>query len=303
MKIIKKILSILVILVIFIFLVKNLILNWSKIPFDDLHFNALFLLISFLALIVHFMSYSKSWQEIMRALGSSISFTQSFWMIATTQIAKYVPGRVWYMVGRVYIGKKEKMSGESLAVSMILETCLLLISSSIIFLFSTIVVGKYSFINLSICIILLIVAIVILNPQILSRVINFFLKIFKKPRIKLTVSYLQILKLSIYFFGLWFAQIIGFYFLINAVYPISISKIFTLSAAYTLSWISGFIILFAPGGLGVREGMMTLLLSPILPTPLAIAISFIARVWITIFEIVIFFVGLLIKNRHKRSNN
>lgn len=302
-KLIKKLLPLLIVIIIFLFLTKNLIMNWSKIPFDDLHFNMWFLIISLFALLVHFLSYSKSWQKIMCMLGSSISFTQSSWMISTTQIAKYLPGRIWYMVGRVYVGKKEKMSSKNLAVSMILETCLLIISSCIIFLLSVIMVGNYSFANLSICLILLVIAIIILNPHILSRVVNFLLQILKKPSIKITVSYSQILKLSIYFFGLWIAQIIGFYFVINAIYPMPISKIFTLSAAYTLSWMTGFVVIFAPGGLGVREGMMTLLLSPILPAPLAIAISFIARIWITLFEIVIFFVGLLVKRLSNLKDN
>lgn len=300
-KIIKNFLPILIISVIFIFLIRNLIQNWSKIPFKDLHFNILFLCISFLALILHFLSYSKSWQEIMRALGLPIRFSQSSWIISTTQIAKYLPGRIWYMVGRVYVGQKEKMSGKSLAVSMILETCLLLISSSIIFLISTLVVGNYSFGNLVICIIALVAAIIVLNPYILSWVTNLFLRIFKKPEVKITVSYLHMLKLSVYFFGLWIAQIVGFYFLINALYPVALSKIFSLATAYTLSWIMGFIVIFTPGGLGVREGAMSLLLSPIMPTPLAIAISFIARVWITVFEIAIFFIGLVIKKATRRE--
>lgn len=298
---IQNFLTILIISVIFIFLIRNLIQNWSKIPFNDLHFNILFLCISFLALIFHFISYSKSWQEIMRALERPIRFSQSSWIISTTQIAKYLPGRIWYMVGRVYVGQKERMSGKSLAVSMVLETCLLLISSSIIFLISTLIIGNYSLTNLLICIVALVAAVVILNPRILSWVTNLFLRIFKKPEVKITISYLQMLKLSVYFFILWIFQIIGFYFLINAIYPVVLSKIFNLAAAYTLSWITGFLVIFTPGGLGVREGMMALLLSPIVPTPLAIAISFVARVWIIVFEIVIFFVGLVVKKTANRE--
>jgi hypothetical protein len=108
------------------------------------------------------------------------------------------------------------------------------------------------------------------------------------------------LKLSIYFLISWLAQIMGFYFLINSIYPIALSKIFNLSAVYTLSWITGFIVLFAPAGLGVREATMSLLLSPILLTPLAIATSFITRVWITIFEVVIFFAGLIVRKKTAR---
>ena len=239
----------------------------------------------------------------MHALGAPISLSQSAWMIATTQIGKYIPGKVWYMIGRVYVGTKEKIDGKSLAVSMVLETCLLLISSSIIFLLSTIINGNYSIIYLSICIALTILAITVLHPRILSWTTNFILRLFKKREIQINASYPQIIRLSVYFFGLWIAQIIGFFLLIRAIFPISITNIFTVSAAYTLSWIVGFAVVIAPGGLGVREGMMSLLLSSILPTPLAIAISFIARIWITVFEVVVFFIGMAIQRRTRSGSS
>jgi uncharacterized membrane protein YbhN (UPF0104 family) len=291
----KKLLPIFIIVIIFVFLIRNLVQSWSRIPFGDLHFNGFYLLISFIALIVHFLIYSKSWQEMMRTLGTDISFSQSWWMIATTQIAKYVPGRIWYMVGRIYVGRKEKMDGRNLAVSMVLETCLLLISSGVIFIISTVIVGAYNRTDLLICVITFIGACIILNPRVISSITNFFLKIFKKPAVKITVSYGSLLKLSVYFFGLWIAQIIGFYFLVNALYPVGFLKIFNVAGAYTLSWIAGFVVVLVPGGLGIREGVMTLLLSRIISDPLAIVISFIARVWITVFEVVIFFVGLVVR--------
>lgn len=109
------------------------------------------------------------------------------------------------------------------------------------------------------------------------------------------------LSYSLYFIGVWIAQIIGFFFLIRAIYPLEITHIFSVSAAYTLAWIVGFIVLFAPAGLGVREGVLTLILSAIMPTPLAIAISFISRVWITVFEVIVFFIGLLIRRKERED--
>ncbi|MGB3340963.1 MAG: lysylphosphatidylglycerol synthase domain-containing protein [bacterium] len=302
LKFIRKILPVLIIILIFIFLAKNLLVNWGNIPFQNLHFNVFFIGVSFLALIIHFLSYSRSWQEVMRILGSNISFVQSTWMIATTQIAKYLPGRVWYMVGRVYVGKNEKLKGESLAISMVLETCLLLVTSSIIFLICTVLTGNYKINNIIIAAVLVIIAVIIMHPTILTWMSNLALRILKRPRIKISVRYIQILKMSIYFFGLWIAQIAGFYFLINAIYQVPISDIFVLASAHTLSWIIGFIVLFAPSGLGVREGVLTLMLSTIMPTPLAIAISFVSRVWITVFEVVVFFIGLLIRRKEKEDN-
>ncbi|MEO0190528.1 MAG: hypothetical protein ABIL18_06065 [candidate division WOR-3 bacterium] len=237
----------------------------------------------------------------MLTLGSTIPFYQSAWLIATTQIAKYLPGGVWYTVSRIYVGKKENMNGKGLTLSMILETCLLLLANIAIFLVSILLAGSGRFLIALMYVVIVIVLIILLNPNILFYIVNLLLKLLNKPKIDLTISYPQLLHLSLYFFGLWIAQIIGFYFLINSIYPIHISKLPHIASAYTLSWMSGFIVIFAPGGLGVREGMMSLLLSSFIPTPLAIVISFLSRVWITVFEIIVFFIGLFLKRLSARS--
>ena len=295
MRILKRVLTVVVVSIVFYFLITNLVKNWQKIPFDSLHFHSLNLIISYVFLFLNFLIFVEGWRNIMIKFGHSISFKNAFWIISSSQIAKYVPGGIWFALGRVYLGKSRNLKEENVALSVVVETGLTFLVGILLFLLSVNFVSQKIFANFLYVIPIFFLFLIVLYPSILNRVINFALQILKKPNIKITISYSQILKLSIYFFGLWIAQIIGFYFLINAIYPMPISKIFTLSAAYTLSWMTGFVVIFAPGGLGVREGMMTLLLSPILPAPLAIAISFIARIWITLFEIVIFFVGLLVK--------
>lgn len=269
--------------------------NWQKIPFNSLRLNLVNLTISFVCLIVNFLFFVEGWRVTIRKLGSTISFENSFWIMSSSQIAKYVPGGIWFVVGSIYLGKSEKLKEEIVALSIVVETGLTFLVGILLFLLSISLVEQKFSVNFLFMIPVFFLFLIALYPPFLNRLINFALGIVKRPAINLDISYFQILKLSIYFFGLWISQIIGFYFLINAIYPIALSKIFNLAGAYTLSWMTGFVVIFAPGGLGVREAMMTLLLSPILPAPLAIAISFIARVWITIFEIVIFFVGLLVK--------
>ena len=44
-------------------------------------------------------------------------------------------------------------------------------------------------------------------------------------------------------------------------------------------------VLFAPGGLGVREGILVYLLSHVMPGPVAVIISILTRLWMTLIEI------------------
>ncbi|MGQ9848130.1 MAG: lysylphosphatidylglycerol synthase domain-containing protein [Bacteroidales bacterium] len=302
MKRLKQFISALVVAVIFYFLISNLIKNWQKIPFNNLHFNFINLIISFVFLFINFLIFVEGWRNIIIKLGDSIDFKSAFWIMSVSQTAKYVPGGIWFALGRIHLGKRENLSAEKIGLSVIIETVLTFLVGIIIFIFSTFF-GGYAKLNNFIYIIpALIFFLIIIYPPHLNWLTNFCLKIVKRSPINIAISYFDLLNLSIYFLGLWIAQIIGFYFLISSIYSINFNNLTHLAATYTLSWMSGFIIIFAPGGLGVREGIMSLLLSSFIPSPLAIAISFLSRVWITVFEIVVFFIGLAI-HKFSRNNN
>ena len=261
----------------------------------------MYLAISFICLFINFVIFVQGWRSITRKLGGIVSFRNAFWIMTSSQIAKYVPGGIWFVLGRVYLGKAEKIREEITALSVIIETGLTFMVGVLLFALSAIFVQEKISAQFLLAIPVFCLFLIMLYPPVINRFMNFILKILRRPAINLDVAYVQILQLSFFFIGLWVAQIIGFFFLVNAVYTIPFSKVFNLAAAYVVSWMIGFIVPFAPGGLGVREGMMTLLLQPLLPTPLAIAISFIARVWITLFEIVVFFVGLSIKKKTNKE--
>ena len=295
MKVIQRILTVALVCVIFYFLVRSLITNWTQIPFSQIRFNTLYVVISFLCLAVYFSLLTRGWTSIVAELGSRVPYCKAFWIVSTSQIAKYVPGGIWYTVGRVYLARTENVKEETGILSVVFETFLLMLTNLIIFLISVNFITGETYLSPLLSVTFIIMILILLYPPLLNRLLNLGLRLLKKPAVELKARYLSILKISTFFFALWIAQIAGYFFLINSIYPVEASQLPNLTAAYTLSWITGFIVLFAPGDLGVREGMMTLLLSSILPLPLAIAISFITRVWITIFEVLIFFAGLIIR--------
>ncbi|UCF70140.1 MAG: flippase-like domain-containing protein [candidate division WOR-3 bacterium] len=300
MKILRKVLAVVVVFVIFYFLITYLINNWQKIPFASLQFNITNLLLSFALLLVNFLLFIQGWKYIILRLGSKITFRTAFWIISLSQVAKYVPGGIWFALGRAYLGKAEKLGAGTIAVSVIIETGMTFLACILLLFLSVIFSRQLLHINTWFIVPLFIIFLILIQPSILNRLMNTALKIFKRPAINLDMSYLQLLELSAYFIGFLIAQLIGFFFLVNSIYPTGMSKIFELSAAYLLSWMAGFVVIFAPGGLGVREGVMTILLSSILPPPLAIAISFLARVWLTVFEIAVFLAGLIARRSSYR---
>lgn len=62
----------------------------------------------------------------------------------------------------------------------------------------------------------------------------------------------------------------------------------TAIAVSSLSWLAGFLTPFSPGGVGVREGVIVLLLSPVLGGPQAVTVALLSRVLALAVELVFF---------------
>jgi len=60
--------------------------------------------------------------------------------------------------------------------------------------------------------------------------------------------------------------------------------------------------IFAPSGLGVREGALVYLLSFVMATPIAVIISILTRIWMTLIEIGLIGVIYLFRKFQRQGN-
>ncbi|MCX8015508.1 MAG: lysylphosphatidylglycerol synthase domain-containing protein, partial [candidate division WOR-3 bacterium] len=129
---------------------------------------------------------------------------------------------------------------------------------------------------------------VIIYPPIFSKIINFILKILKRPYVKFKIKYYQILKLLLLYAISWVIQGISIYFLILSFYRIDYRFLIPLCGIFPIASAIGFIVLVTPGGLGVREGVLSYLFKFYMPTSIGIVTSILIRIWATIGEVLTF---------------
>ncbi|MFC1887849.1 lysylphosphatidylglycerol synthase domain-containing protein, partial [Candidatus Cloacimonadota bacterium] len=103
------------------------------------------------------------------------------------------------------------------------------------------------------------------------------------------------------FIFFWAFSTSAFYFFIKALtlVPIPIAAGFTFPLAATL----GIIALIAPGGLGAREGVLTVLLNSVgIDIVTATSISVASRIWYLTGELFIFVAGFIIDRLQEKSS-
>jgi hypothetical protein len=55
--------------------------------------------------------------------------------------------------------------------------------------------------------------------------------------------------------------------------------------AFAAAYVAGYVMVFSPAGLGIREGVLTLFLAPVTGQGTAAAFSLLARLWTTAVEL------------------
>jgi hypothetical protein len=271
-----------------LFLGKYLFNNWHSISWGGIHFNFKVLASSYLSLTASFYLSVVAWKMILRSLGIEMRAKAAIWTFGGTTLAKYIPGNVWIVGSRIYLCS-EKGIAKSIAGTAILFEMLV-----------TVVAGLWVFIGILPFLVirnvptqfwitgcLLPLTLLVLFPNIFLRLLPSFILHRIPAMIDLKISSRYLVIATILYVGVFFAQGSGLWFLINSFYKLPIENLVPIIGIHSGSWVLGFLSFITPSGLGVREGLLSFFLKFYMPLPISIIVSFLARLWSTVFEIFI----------------
>jgi len=258
------------------------------------------LIISTLLLWLGYLLSAASWWNILRKHHINIPLRLAIISHGLAIFAKYIPGKIWVILGRAgyvsnYSSNLKVTSFLSLKEQLIYVWEGLLISSIPMLLIYGITL--YTVAVLFLCLALTL----ILYSEYFHRLfLKLFLIITKK---NLEIPFLQFsdnLGIIGFVFIYWVAWLFGFYFFVSAFHT---GAGFQIAFAFPLSVTIGLLAIIFPGGLGVREGILTgyMVLSGIILT-IATVISVYARLWFISGEIFIFITALILSILNRRKN-
>lgn len=83
----------------------------------------------------------------------------------------------------------------------------------------------------------------------------------------------------------WLLLCASFTLFVAAFVPAAAGEARHLSGTIAASYLAGYVVLVAPAGIGVRESVMGLLLSSVIPVPAAVVVSVASRIWFVVAEL------------------
>jgi uncharacterized membrane protein YbhN (UPF0104 family) len=277
------------------YLVQSVWTNWSQIRNHTWHLHYGWLLSSVAVLLGSMMVMALGWYAALRELGASISpwHAQRIWIV--TNFLKYLPGKVWLVIARVFHGQRHGIPKVVTLTSFAYEYVLFMASGILVaactvpFWLQRGEARTYGW-----TLWLVPATLVGFHPAIFGPLVNRALKWVRRPPLARQIPFPRLLLLLLLFGWAWLLFGLAFCLFVTAVQPMPLAAWPTLSGAFVASWVLGLLVIFTPGGLGVREGMLIMVLSSLslayLPAAsargVAVVLALGSRLWMVLSEVV-----------------
>jgi uncharacterized membrane protein YbhN (UPF0104 family) len=281
-------------LVLAFFVAKDWRSEWQELMTHQFQLNPWLLGCAFVGFILQELSYGLIWRSILKSLKYRLSLRICVRIYLSSEFVRYIPGNVLHVVTRVLWVSKYGVACPAAFASMMIELITKMVAGALVFALSLIFWGDISqLVNGQLAFILLgvvgvVVMLVFLHPRVLDRILSFALRLLKRDAINLGMSYRDMLLVVLAWCISWLVAGGAFFLLLWALWPATPLALLPICIGiYALAWDVGFASFITPGGLGIREAVITAIFALAFPIPagLSAVMALLSRLLSTVAEL------------------
>ncbi len=277
------------------FLLDSLLSSWGQVQQYDWQFSVWRFGLAFVLHSIYFVSHGLLWVWLVRSLNVALPYRAGLPIYMVSKLSKYIPGGVWPFASVAALGKQAGLSAARMTATLLMTTLLALWVSALYGLPVVPLLGQGTFDGFTPEIVIVLVLVALLTPWVL-RFALFQLARWRKldstDAVQKLVNTRTIALVFLAFMLLHALDLCSVYFFVTAIADIPVSEGVYAALSWSAAWLIGFLVLFVPSGLGVRETSLTVLLQKIVPASIATAIGVGHRLFLTTFDLLVLIIYL-----------
>ena len=276
-------------LIVIAFLAGYLARHWSEVARHPWQVDGPRLALATACVLIAYSGFVLVWRRILLRLGGRLGVVDAHRIWYIGNLGRYVPGKVLQLAGTAYLARAKGVS-PVLSVSASLTAQAFLLAAGLAIAAATLPelgggaggLGASWPVGLAVAGGLLLL---VLTPA-LDAVYRLALRLLGRSEYYQTLPVGEKLRLLLADLAAWLVLGTGFWLFVRAVAPIEADTLLPMIGICAAGYVGGFLAVFVPGGLGVREGLYALLLGAYVPPSVAVAIAVLARLWLTASELI-----------------
>lgn len=277
----RTLLTALMIIIPVYYLGRSLWDNWQILASSDIELDWGRIALSLGILMVAFALYPSGSLIGLRGLGARINYGETYYGYHASQLGKYLPGRIWIIPGRAMTLRRFGVDAVTAAASTLIDMYVLIAAGVLVYIPAMLVTQQETMrqlgaVGLVLCLPLIVS---IFFPSLLNRLFSLGMKWIGRGEVTFHFAWYHFALMLLNYLLLWIISGFGLYLLADSISPLTLAQLPIVVGAMGFSWVLGTLSFLTPAGLGVREGVMGVLLAGILPAPLPALVAILSRFW------------------------
>lgn len=263
-------------------------INWDEVVFTiaDLQWHRTVL--SLIAVMVGIGFSTLSWQILLDDLGKPIGIGRGAQIFLVGQLGKYLPGSIWAYVLQIELGRKAGLARARVFAATIFSVVIAVVAA----LFAgalaipRLVEEDARLSWLPWLYLILPIALVMLYPPVLTAIVRFGFKLLRRPRPDHPVTFRVVMAALAYALGSYVAFGTHLWLLADTREGLTLSPLLLCIGTMAIAMLAGLVFFLLPSGVGAREFVIVVALTPIVGPGPAVAYAAVSRVMFIIADLV-----------------
>lgn len=283
---------------------RKLIAEWGavRLALHEARPNWLALAASGIVVLVTYAVLIETWRVILRGWQHEIPFLDAARIWTISNLGKYLPGKVWSITALAVMSREYGVSAAEGATASVLVTLINTIVG-----FAVAIVAGASLLRIPpvlVAVIALMAVAVLASPSALPTLGLWAGKLFRREIVLRPLAHRVLLGAGVLTCVAWLMYGVAFWLFTKGVLGAAPGALRNYVAVFAGSYLIGFIAIFAPAGVGPREGAMGIALQRAgLAAGPAYLLVVASRLWLTALEVIPPLIFLAFVRRRRLSTH
>ena len=282
-KYVSAFLLVLVLIAVLLF-AKRSLSGLTESDLSELSFCSLLLALGLITLA--YLNRFIFWTVLTVSFQLKAPFLLAFRAFFYSLLGRYIPGKAGLFLFRIraYEGGSRKKVGAALIteyIATLLAACILIIAGTMFIPDTNTLFTRYIPIGL------FVVFVIFLHPAILKKTINSLFKLIRKEPLEVFPATKTLIAITSGYVFSGMLHGLALFLLLRVFSPLGLGMYPLVTGAYYMAAMVGVFAFFAPGGIGVREGVLFLLLSYVTDSQSVVIAAAIMRLLTLLSELIL----------------
>ena len=277
--------------------------NWAEVRTELSRLDAVTALVSLVLALLSPVLTMLGWRVVLADLGSPLHLAPAGGIFYVGQLGKYLPGSVWSVLAQAEMGARLGIPRRRAAVTGVVVLGMSLLTGGFVGLAALPALlghgGDYPW---WLIVVVLVLGAVVVAPPVLNRIVALGLRLLRRPPLEHALSTRAVLVAVSWFVGAWLVMGLAVWVVARSLAPAGSdgARLLLVSVCgFSLAGVLGMVSFLVPAGVGVRDGVLLLLLAGLVPQPVGIAIAVISRFETVLVDVLCAAFGWWWARRHR----